>query len=473
MTMRNSKFIQGIQDSLASFDKGILAVAMTSVLLTACGGSSTDEEETGGNDLSAVELDLELPDSVTGGVATTSSPKTAISALASKTSNQFASEKGGDEPCSYIGNDEEDPFVNGYETTKFMVSAVAAWSCVAELLMEISEFAPHDGTIIETENDINADNYEEDEPTHYSVTDDSDVQTTVRLYYGFDREEPPTQDDDAGFYLSWTEDDDGDVSGRVIIETSELDEEIDEDDPVAMRMDFVHDDETKTHDMFLRFGDDNPWAEGFRIRVEKDLDANPLEQVFVAQGLMAMTAQFLATESISEVPEIAFYSVANRMGDGASISEVSDLAISLPFASTHFGAYLTTKEDVYFFDDDQEAAEPWDWISKSFTAAEYAGERTAAVTGGTWVPFDPSLDMIGEALGLGSDYFDSNCAEVGDDCVDLMNAIFDDGFAEQEPNQGEDPNDWRTLSLQSATYLDTVYPNGVDWTGAFEQDFQP
>ncbi|MFL0810724.1 MAG: hypothetical protein K6L76_09945 [Agarilytica sp.] len=472
MKMRNIKFMNGIHDRLESIDKGLLVVAMTGVLLTACGGSATDDDA-GGNDLASVELDLELPSSVTGGLATDSNEKTSLNVLASKTSNQFASQKAGDEPCSYIGNDDDDPFVNGYETTKFMVSAVAAWSCVAELLMEVSEFAPGDGTIIETDNDLNAENYEDDEPTHYSVVDDSEVQTSVRLYYGFDRETPPTIEDEAGFYLSWTQDEGGTERGRVIIDTLALDEETDEDDPVAMRMDFVHDDENKTHDLFLRFGDENAWAQGFRIRVNKNLDANPLEEVFVAQGLMAMTAQFLPAESISEVPEISFYSVANRMGDGASISEVSDLAISLPFANTHFGSYLTTKEDIYFFDDDQEAAEPWDWIEKTFTTAEYRGDRTASASGGTWVPFDPSLDMIAEALELDSDYFDANCVEVGDDCLALINAIFDDGFAEQEPNQGEDPNDWRSLSLQSATYLDSVFPNGVDWTDAFVQDFQP
>ncbi len=452
-----------------------LSAVTAGLILAGCGGASTDNTSDSageGNTLSTVSLSLDLPDSITGGQDSGLS-KGGLG-VAQKTTTAMASAKPGDVPCSYLGNDSEDPFTNGYETTKFMVSAVAAWGCVADLLIEVSDFVPHDGTIIEAENDLSADNYDPEEPTHYVVVDDSDVQTTVRLYYGYDRELPPTLDDEAGFYISWTEDNDGTIRGRLIIEVSALDAAPNDEDPTQMRMDFSHDENAKTHDMFLRFGEANPWADGWRIRVTKALEGNPLEEVFVVQGLMAMTAQFIPVEGIPELPEVATYAVANQMGDGAAVAQINNMSFSISLNSeSSLGAYLTSKEDVYFFDDDQEAAEPWDWIEKRFTSAIFKGQRTAPAADGTWVPFNPSLDMIETALSLDSDYFTTDCVAVGDDCADLMNAIFMDGFADQTPNQGVDPNDWRSLSLQSATYLDTVYPNGVDWTGAFEQQFQP
>ncbi|MFL0801608.1 MAG: hypothetical protein K6L80_14235 [Agarilytica sp.] len=462
-----------IPTSPVKIGKFCLAVAATGLLLSGCGGSDTDATA-GGNTLSTVNFDLELPDSVTGG-QTTDSRKTTASVFA-KTAGYVMGEraKPGDLPCSYMGSDNEDPFENGYEATKFMVSAIAVWGCVADLLIDITEQVPHDGSMIETENDVNADNYEVDEPTHYAVVDDSDIQTTVRLYYGYDRELPPSLEDEAGFYLSWTEDRDGTLRGRLIIAASALEEEQNPDDPTQMRMDFREDDEEKVHDMYLRFSDENPWADGLRIRVTKNLTANSLEEVFTAQGLMAMSAQFIPVEGIAELPEIAFYSVANQLGDGASIAQINNMSLAIPLnAESNLGTYLMSKEDIYFFDDDQSAAEPWDWINKEFTTALYKGGRTAPETDGTWVPFNPSLDMVETALELDEGYFANTCADIDDNCTALINGVFLDGFADQQPNQGEDPNDWRSLSLQSATYLDTVYPNSVDWTNAFDQAFQP
>ncbi len=444
-----------------------MALVLATSVLTGCGGS--DEESGGGNAIGDVNFDLGLPDSVTGGAASPSE-KTQVMTFAKNASYILGRDKAGDVPCAYMGHDSDDPFENGYEATKFMVSAIAAWGCVGDLLMEVAEAVPHDGTIFETENDVNSDNYEADEPTHYAVLDDSDVQTTMRLFYGYDRELPPTEEEEAGFYLSWTEDNDGTIRGRLIIAGAALDEELDADDPTQMRMDFTQTDTEHTHDMVLRFDNENEWADGLRIRVEKSLDANALEQVFTAQGLMAMSAQFLPAEGINELPEIAFYSVANQMGDGASIAQINDMSLSFPLSeSNNLGNYLASKEDLYFFEDDQD----WEWINKSFTSALFKGGRTTAESGGTWEPFDPSLDLVEDGLVLGEGYFSQECMSVGDDCEELVNAIFVDGFADQEPNQGEDPNDWRSLALQSATYLDSVYPNGVDWTGAFEQDFQP
>lgn len=464
----------GLLGPSARLFQGLFVLVTTAALLSGCGGSGETEEGNGagsGNNLSTVSFDLALPDSVTGGQAS-ASEKTAVSTFAKGTTFVLGQQNTstGDLPCSYLGHDSDDPFENGYESTKFMVSAIAAWGCVADLLMGVADSVPHDGTVIETENDVNDEGYEADEPTHYAVMDDSDIQTTIRLFYGYDRALPPTLDDNAGFYLSWTEDGDGTVRGRLIIAASALDEELDSDDPTQMRMDFTHTETEQVHDMVLRFSDENPWANGLRIRVVKNMEANVLEQVFTAQGLMAMSAQFLPVEGIDELPEIAFYSVANQLGDGASIAQINDFSLSFPLnGSSSLGNYVASKEDVYFFEDDQD----WDWVNKSFTSAIFRGGRTVSADGGTWLPFNPSLDMVETALSLEDGYLTTDCTNTGDECVDLVNAIFLDGFAEQEPNQGEDPNDWRTLALQSATYLESVYPNGVDWTDAFDQDFQP
>ena len=82
--------------------------------------------------------------------------------------------------------------------------------------------------------------------------------------------------------------------------------------------------------------------------------------------------------------------------------------------------------------------------------------------------------MIIAALALDSDYFaGSKCAQLNDDCNQLLNAVFVDGFADQEKNQGSDPMDWRSNALAGASYLESVYPNGLNWSGAFEQSFTP
>jgi hypothetical protein len=82
--------------------------------------------------------------------------------------------------------------------------------------------------------------------------------------------------------------------------------------------------------------------------------------------------------------------------------------------------------------------------------------------------------MITTELELGDDYFTGDlCAETDDDCSDLLAAVFEDGFADQEPNQGSDPMDWRSEAIASPTYIESVYPNGVDWSGAFDMVFTP
>ncbi len=129
------------------------------------------------------------------------------------------------------------------------------------------------------------------------------------------------------------------------------------------------------------------------------------------------------------------------------------------------GNYIFDKTDIYFFDADQRAAEPWDWIDKTITDSQYRGGRNLTTITGT--------DII-NFLGLSLTYFSgTECTNVGDDCTDMLNAVFADGFADQEQNQGSDPMDWRSTAITSPAYLGSVYPNGSDWVGAFEPVFTP
>ncbi len=442
------------------------ALVVSLTILAGCGGGVEDTSNDNGGQQSGdkLSLDMNLPDSLTGGTQSTAVRGQLALAAASASSG----------PCAFQGVDDDNPFRNGYQMTKFMVSAVATWTCVADVLIDVADWIAHDGIIHETDNDKASDNYDPENPTHYSVTDDSDTQTTIRLYYGYDRSAPPQVGDDPQFFISWNEAADGNIEGRLIIDGMGVNpDRRDPEDPTMMRMDFNDDGSEKTADMFLRFDDGNQWAEGFRIQVDKDLNANPLRKVFLARGMIEMKAQFLPADGITEIPTVQMYTVSDSFGNGAAIAEFRDLSLPLELnanTNNHLGNYLFTKTDVYFFEDDED----WDYVNKTITAAEYRGGRTTPATGGTWIPFDPSLDLIITELALDPAYFTGSlCADVGDDCTDLLNAVFVDGFAGQEPNQGTDPQDWRSEAIADPAYLTTVYPNGVDWTGAFDFVFTP
>lgn len=480
MKLNNKKtqLIPNFKSSLKSSIKSNLAIStlLLSSLLVACGSDQGTSDTT----LSATtpSLALDIPSSLTGGNAssTTSLAKT-TKTISGVNSVIRAAKNGTGEPCAYLGNDDkDDPFRNGYETSKFMVSIMASWTCVADLLIDVSSYVPHDGKIIETENDNNATDFKADEPTHYSVVDESDTQVTVRLYYNYSRSLPPVTGENAQFYVSWNETENGNIEGRMVIDGNGVNwERRNSDDPSMMRMDFHYTNTQKTADMFLQFDDNNIWADGFRITLVKDLETNPLLKVFEARGLIKMKAQFAPANNISEIPDVHLYTVSDALGNGASIAEFQNLSLPLELnasSGNHLGDYLFTKKDVYYFESDMN----WEYINKTVLTAEYRGGRSTAASGGTWLPFDPSLDLIIAGLSLDSDYFTgTKCAITGDDCIDLLNAVFDftGGFAGQEENQGADPLDWRSTEINSAVYLTTVYPNGVDWTNAFEHSFIP
>jgi len=441
-----------------------------SVILSAC----TSDEEATNIVPNGITMDMEIPDSMTGGES--KSVNKVSFAKAGEAPLALAASGSTGQPCSYIGVEDDDIFRNGYQTTKFMVSAMATWTCIADLLIDVSDLVPHNGEIIETENDSNADNYDPDEPTHYSVTDQSETQTTVFLYYGYGRSNPPVAGETPQFYISWNEDANGDIEGRMIIDGVNVNwEDHQSDDPVMMRMDFSYSETQQLADMFMQFDEGNEWADGFRIEMTKDLTANSLDKVFEARGMIAMKSQFVELEGITETPDVQIYSVSDGFGSGASIAEFQQVSFPLPlniFSANTLGNYLLTKRDEYYFDFDMD----WDYISKTITSSEYRGGRTTPASGGTWEPFDPSLDLIITELTLDDAYFTgTQCANIGDDCNDLLNKVHDyiNGFAGQESNQGTEPVDWRSAAINSAQYLNSVYPNGVDWTGAFDFNFTP
>jgi len=445
-----------------------IPLCIATSILVGCGGSSGDGSSNTTDDNLSVRM--QIPDSLSGG-SDNSSPR----GIANKIADVALADKGGSgQPCAFIGHeDKDDPFRNGYETSRFLISTMATWTCVADLLIDLAEVLEHDGSILETGNDTLAPDYEADEPTHYSITDNSDSQVTVRMYYGFSRAVPPLPTDMSQFYISWNEASKDIIEGKMIIDINVIDDHNNEDDLSMMRMDFDFDENQRSADMFLQFDDDNIWAEGFRIQIDKDLNASPLNQVFTARGLISMTGQFFPTSGISETPDIQFFTVSDLLGNGATIEEVQNFSLPLLlnfFLNNHLGDYLLSKRDVYFFEDDQD----WEYINKEINASEYRGNRNTPATGGTWIPFNPSIDMINTALSLPASYFTADqCENVGDDCNDFLNAVFVNGFSSQEQNQGTDPMDWRSTAIDNADYLSSIYPNDLNWDGAFDQSFTP
>lgn len=453
--------------------KRLITTLILSSFLFACGDDTGDSAVVS----ESPSLNLTIPQSLTGGQAETAARSSATAEMVSAGRSIQLAKAGTGQPCAYLGNDDDDdPFRNGYETSKFMISTMAAWTCIADLLIDVSSFVPHNGEIIETENDNNSADFEADEPTHYSVIDESETQVTVRLYYNYSRSQPPVTGEQSQFYVSWNESANGDVEGRMIIDgTGVAWDDHDAEDPTMLRMDFNFTSGQQTADMFLQFDENNQWADGFRIQLVKDLEVNPLLKVFQARGLINMKAQFAPVDNISEIPDIHLFTVSDALGNGASIAEFQHVSLPLELNATlgnHLGDYLFSKKDIYFFEHDMD----WEYIKKTVLASEYRGNRTTPASGGSWLPFDPSLDLIVTELALDVDYFTgTKCAVIGDDCNDLLNAVFDftGGFAGQEENQGTDPMDWRSTELENAEYLISVYPNGVDWTDAFEHSFIP
>ncbi|MDH5445347.1 MAG: hypothetical protein OEY52_07305 [Gammaproteobacteria bacterium] len=452
---------------------GRISVGLFTIILVLSGCGSGENINKSARTDNTPNIAMDVPPSLTGSQQNFVG-QSGVNALAySSAANAVG------QPCAYLVDDKEDHFRNGYQMTKLLVSAIATWSCIGDLLIDVSNFVDHDGAIHETDNNRDSEFYKPEDPTHYSVTDDSDSQTTVKMYYGYYRDTPPIPEDEPQFYISWNESGDDTLQGRIIVDARTINPGNRKlEDPIMLRMDFNYTSDEKAVDMFLRFDGGNKWAEGFRIHLVKDMNANPLESVYLARGLIEMKAQFLPVASIKEIPVVQLYTVSNRSGDGAAIAKFLDVSLPLKLSGgiidNHLGNYLFSRDDKYYFDKQGQS----DWIYKLVTDSEYRGGRTTPEIDGSWIPFNPSLDLIaGESgLNLGSDYFtDSKCAKINDKCNPLLNAIFDQHkyFDELEHNLGTEPQDWRSKAISNPINLESVYPNGHDWTDAFEFSFTP
>ncbi len=113
----------------------LFAILLGVLLVVACGTNDGDSDSDDSDTSINLTLDMELPESITGGRMLT----------ASGFDVQRATDS--DLPCSFLGSEDDDPFRNGYEMTKFMVSAIAAWTCIADTLIDIAATVDHDGEI--------------------------------------------------------------------------------------------------------------------------------------------------------------------------------------------------------------------------------------------------------------------------------------------------------------------------------------
>ncbi len=426
----------------------LLLSVFISYLLIACEDGSDAGHQRNSN---AVQADLNLPESLTG-------PRASVGGR--ELGGAFARDGGDDFDCAYTGPENEEIFRNGYNMSKFMLSAVGTWTCIGDRIVEISVFIPDDGKVYETEHDGAAVDYDPSEPSHYRLTRVGDNKFTLHLYYSYAHGLSLPSDAQAGFYYAWLESD-SKTTGRMIIDTQALDGS-DPEDPVKTRMDFEYGDTQKKVDMYFSFDENNNFSDGFRIQVTKDLQANSDEHVFTAISKLNMIEQFEGPISgVSEIPVIDVFTVSNASGDGAALAEISDLAFPLEIdVSNHLGNYISNKVDTYVFD----AQSNWEWIYKTFDSAELRGSdrNVSSIT----------LDLVESLLGLGGDYFDNFCDVPGADCTDFINAVYDLGEYDQEGNQGSDPGDWRSNAISASSQLDSVYPEGFStWEGVFEFDF--
>lgn len=424
----------------------IASIFLSSVLLSGC----LKDDKNKNAHIDSFDLTLNLPKSLTGTQSTQVKPAAKGSVVAhNNPDNEFAN-------CDYVGPEDEDIFKNGYNMTQFMVSAVASWTCIGDILINIGSLLPANGNIQTTEHNADEPNYDPEEPTHFKVSKNKDS-TSISLYYGYGHSQPLPDNATPGFYIVWQKN--GNITtGKMLIDANAINNPArDDDDPTQVRMDFNYNETQKHADMYMVFDEGNPWAEGFRIQVIKDLTAAPTQQVYTARGKIDTTGQYADVDGITEIPVFDLYTVSDAAGKGAAHAEFTDLGLSLKIdIDSHLGDYLVNKQDTYFFDENSD----WDWIEKSFTDTELRGSQRNLNAN--------ELDSVEAFLGLPNDYFDTTCDVEFAECNALINSIFEDGFYGQEANQGADPNDWRSTALDNITYLESVYPAGnTSWDGVF------
>jgi len=421
----------------------ILLALELALTMTSCSQdeeTTTSSTPTSSSEITAPSLEMDLPDTLTGGA---SSSKVLGGVWA----------KGGPN-CSFEGGSQSNPFENGHAMTKFLTGIAQSQLCLADYLSNVA-----------IEMDIAVDGElhavpgnDSGSPSHIQVTANSDTQTTVQLYWNNDKTNP-------SLFLSWNVS--GSVtSGRMVLDAAAMGNS-DSGAPDSVRVDFTQTDSAATANVYMAFPDTNSFLTGFRVQLieDKTLASTAVNRI-VVKGRMDMKDQFGAASDstmstyITEIPNLKVYTLSDGDGKGAAVAIMSDMGLSLGT----LGYYIHTKRDEYFFASDGTS----EWVEKTVTDATYKGGKTA----------DTATDSyVDSALGITSGTTNACGLGTASSCVTLMQGIYTAGWSGQEQNSGADPGDDRTSLVDAITsddMLSSVYPSGESsWDNVFDMSFTP
>ncbi|MDH5750994.1 MAG: hypothetical protein OEZ59_01075 [Deltaproteobacteria bacterium] len=387
-----------------------LLILLGSLVVAGCEGEATKKEET--EPTYAPLLNMSLPDSLTGGTGDTT-----------PTSSRYTPMAAGGDPCGFNGQHEQNWHENGYKMTRFLVAAIASWSCTADRVMQFTDIIvkmgwPTDGVSYPVEIDPSEPN-----PVRALSIFENDltepVRREVKLFWGEITPGVPNTTD-AGMFFAWDTAADGTVNGRVVVDAAALHGSVAAGQPTFMRMDFSITNDQNTGEMFLAFEAQNEFTNAFRIKVVKNL--GNIYPKYEVQGNIDVKAQFDPNYLFGELPSLKMYAVANSLGKGAAIARVANLGFSLngfdeanivPFepgfgtSSDNLGSFLFTKDDEYYFAGNSQGTSSY--TNKAITTAHHKGD---------W-----SFDNLGAYRNDGLHLVDANGEPLLDD---LGNPIVDE-----------------------------------------------
>lgn len=430
----------------------ILALGAVLVLgISGCKSNDSDSETTletrttTSDTLSTPKLSLSVPESLTGGTATSNQ--------AHKQDPRFAATDSGPD-CNFAGQEQTDPFQNGRSMTQWLTGMASAQLCLADFLVEVGKSAaiPADGKpwpLLSPDPEA---------PTYLSLEKNSSSQYTMKLYWGEDTTS-------ADQYISWNTS--GGVTRGKMVMFADAMGGTNSDAPDRVRVDFSQSSAENKVDVYIAFPDANTFMNGFRIELTEDptLTAATANR-FTVRAIMALKDQFMADwdtsyrQYITEVPALKIYTIANADGDGAASALVSNQGMGMGT----LGYYLFDKTDQYFF----AATGNSQYIHKAITSATYKGAKTSTTT------VDNYLEGL---LGLATGTLASCTSGSSTACTSFIGAMFAVGQGGLEGNSGSDPGDGRSTiikGLTSASYLASPYPDGAtSWNGVFDLTFTP
>lgn len=439
---------------------GLLTLA---VVFTGCGSDS--------DNLAAPVLTMDLPASMT---SATPAPLNAMTALTVPGEGTRAANHQNTD-CNF--GQENDPFKDGYTTTKFLVNVSQTMSCFADTLItavmtngqswigagliSTGNAAP-DTTHVQIE--LNATTYQT-----WLFSDDAGVDPNV--------------------YITW---DSVTGNGQMIF----LGTPTNPGDLDALRVDFNRSADLDVNDAFFHYSAGS-FLEGFHIEVSRQGSGNSAN--YQARGLLSLLNQWdptLATRSgqTFPTPSLAVISTTNSSGQGAAKADFQDVGLHIETPALpaiewfNFGSYLFTTSDKTYFT--QNGAE--EWRNKSVTTATYV--NTNANTRGdgnggailTWLSGclegdnANSLAICGTkadgttpnvpGMNLGANYFTTGTCDSthGGDCSAFMQGFYDLGWDNPVVNSTTaEPSDFRATDLAATTNLTNVWPAGETATSTF------